>query len=81
MNKPLPSARLVSTNIHNDVSASHVRYTMMIMQWGQITDHDVIFTPVNKGTSFPHVNIINSLLILMILIEQIFISPTILEIN
>lgn len=45
----LPSARLVSTNIHNDVSASHVRYTMMIMQWGQLIDHDVIFTPVNKG--------------------------------
>ncbi|KAF2367927.1 hypothetical protein FHG87_001306 [Trinorchestia longiramus] len=47
--KPLPSARLISTNIHSDVSASHVRYTMMIMQWGQIIDHDIIFTPVNKG--------------------------------
>uniref|UniRef100_A0A6A7FZ72 Peroxidasin-like protein n=1 Tax=Hirondellea gigas TaxID=1518452 RepID=A0A6A7FZ72_9CRUS len=47
--KLLPSARLISTNIHNDVSASHVRYTMMMMQWGQLIDHDVIFTPVNKG--------------------------------
>ena len=47
--RPLPSARLVSTNIHNNASAPHVRYTLMIMQWGQFIDHDVIFTPVNKG--------------------------------
>ncbi|KAA0192579.1 Heme binding peroxidase-1 [Hyalella azteca] len=47
--KPLPTARLISTNIHSDVSAPHVRYTLMIMQWGQLIDHDLIFTPVNKG--------------------------------
>lgn len=50
--KPLASPRLISTNMHNDVSAPHVRYTLMVMQWGQFTDHDVIFTPVNKGTNF-----------------------------
>ncbi|XP_066966367.1 uncharacterized protein [Macrobrachium rosenbergii] len=47
--RPLPSPRLISTNIHNDVSAPHVRYTLMVMQWGQFIDHDIIFTPVNKG--------------------------------
>lgn len=46
---PLPSPRLISTNMHNDVSAPHVRYTLMVMQWGQFIDHDIIFTPVNKG--------------------------------
>ncbi|XP_042860058.1 uncharacterized protein LOC122245949 isoform X3 [Penaeus japonicus] len=47
--RALPSPRLISTNMHNDVSAPHVRYTLMVMQWGQFIDHDVIFTPVNKG--------------------------------
>ncbi|XP_063852971.1 uncharacterized protein LOC135095795 isoform X2 [Scylla paramamosain] len=47
--KPLPSPRLISTNMHNDVSAPHVRYTLMVMQWGQFIDHDIIFTPINKG--------------------------------
>jgi len=34
--KTLPSPRLVSVNIHNDVSAPHVRYSLMMMQWGQV---------------------------------------------
>ncbi|XP_063866938.1 heme peroxidase 2-like [Scylla paramamosain] len=46
--KPLPSPRLISANMH-DVSAPHVRYTLMVMQWGQFIDHDIIFTPINKG--------------------------------
>ncbi|XP_043224189.1 uncharacterized protein LOC122382646 isoform X1 [Amphibalanus amphitrite] len=46
---PLPSPRLISVNIHNDVSAPHVRYNLMVMQWGQFIDHDITFTPVNKG--------------------------------
>jgi len=45
----LPSPRLISVNIHNDVSAPHVRYNLMMMQWGQFIDHDITFTPVNKG--------------------------------
>lgn len=46
--KPLPSPRLVSVNIHNDVSAPHVRYSLMMMQWGQFVDHDLTHTPVNR---------------------------------
>jgi peroxidase len=36
--KTLPSPRLVSVNIHNDVSAPHVRYSLMMMQWGQVNE-------------------------------------------
>lgn len=49
---PLPSPRLVSVNIHNDVSAPHVRYSLMMMQWGQFVDHDLTHTPVNRLENF-----------------------------
>jgi hypothetical protein len=48
---PLPSPRLVSVNIHNDVSAPHVRYSLMLMQYAQFVDHDLTHTPVNRGFS------------------------------
>ncbi|CAH1398171.1 unnamed protein product [Nezara viridula] len=47
--KQLPSPRLISTNIHSDTSRPHTRYSLMVMQFAQITDHDLTFTPVNKG--------------------------------
>lgn len=47
--RQLPSARMVSANIHNDVSAPHSRYALMIMQYAQLLDHDLTFTPVNRG--------------------------------
>lgn len=46
---PLPSARLVSTMSHPDISHLHGRYTLMLMQFAQILDHDITFTPVHKG--------------------------------
>lgn len=45
----LPSPRLISTNVHSDTSRPHTRYSLMVMQFAQITDHDLTFTPVNKG--------------------------------
>ncbi|XP_073996346.1 uncharacterized protein [Rhodnius prolixus] len=45
----LPSPRIISTKIHSDTSRPHTRYSLMIMQFAQITDHDLTFTPVNKG--------------------------------
>lgn len=47
--RPLPSARMISANIHNDVSAPHTRYSLMVMQYAQMLDHDLTFTPVNRG--------------------------------
>lgn len=47
--QPLPSARLVSTNMHPDVSRPHVRYSLMFMQFAQLLDHDLTHTPVNKA--------------------------------
>ncbi|XP_059471181.1 uncharacterized protein LOC132194111 [Neocloeon triangulifer] len=46
---PLPSARLVSTSIHDDVSFPHTRYTLMFMQFAQLLDHDLTHTPVHTG--------------------------------
>ncbi|RXG68404.1 Chorion peroxidase [Armadillidium vulgare] len=45
----LPSPRRISTAIHNDISHPHPRYTLMVMQFGQFLDHDITFTPLNKG--------------------------------
>ncbi|XP_067144092.1 uncharacterized protein [Centruroides vittatus] len=45
----LPSPRYISTNVHYDISAPHLRYSLMLMQWGQFLDHDLTFTPMNEG--------------------------------
>ncbi|XP_023215778.1 uncharacterized protein LOC111618468 [Centruroides sculpturatus] len=47
--KILPSPRAVSTAIHYDISAPHVRYSLMVMQWGQFVDHDLTFTPMHEA--------------------------------
>ncbi|RZF47556.1 hypothetical protein LSTR_LSTR009092 [Laodelphax striatellus] len=59
LGKPLPSPRRVSTNIHTDISRPHTRYSLMVMQLAQITDHDLTFTPV--GYCFINEGILNCL--------------------
>ena len=52
----LPSAHAISQQffIHidkaRDVHASGMRYTHMLMQWGQFLDHDVTFTAESEGS-------------------------------
>ncbi|KAL4231588.1 heme binding [Mactra antiquata] len=49
---PLPSPRLISNTIHKALKSRDLRDvtdTMMVMQWGQLLDHDILDTPVMQG--------------------------------
>lgn len=46
---PLPSPRVVSTVIHPDISNLHSRYSLMMMQFAQLVDHDLTMTPIHSG--------------------------------
>ncbi|GFO22804.1 peroxidasin-like [Plakobranchus ocellatus] len=43
--RPLPSPRVVSRMVHPDVDRAS-QFTIMLMQWGQIMDHDMVSTPL-----------------------------------
>ncbi|XP_045167373.2 eosinophil peroxidase-like [Mercenaria mercenaria] len=48
---PLPSARVVSNELHKveGKSPRNDKLTMMVMQWGQFIDHEFVATPILKG--------------------------------
>ncbi|XP_076680501.1 uncharacterized protein LOC143375379 [Andrena cerasifolii] len=47
--RPLPSARLVTSVIHEDRDVPLASVTHMLMQWGQFVDHDVTATGQSRG--------------------------------
>jgi hypothetical protein len=55
--EPLPSAREISNIIHRegDVMEMDPVLSVMVMQWGQFLEHDILSVPVYRGRWILHV--------------------------
>ncbi|KAI6232119.1 hypothetical protein M3Y95_00453300 [Aphelenchoides besseyi] len=47
--RPLPSARTISIHVHNDDHNEDIHYSHMLMQFGQLLDHDLTHSPLSRG--------------------------------
>uniref|UniRef100_A0A0N5ABK1 Chorion peroxidase n=1 Tax=Syphacia muris TaxID=451379 RepID=A0A0N5ABK1_9BILA len=47
--RQLPSARAVSNAVHKEAPVFHVKYSHMLMQIGQLLDHDFAHSPISRG--------------------------------
>lgn len=54
----LPSPRLVSNIVFTQKDKNHEdrRLTLLVMSWGQFTEHDVVFTPADTCKSLSSIN-------------------------
>jgi hypothetical protein len=50
---PLPDARRISFTVAQDRDIPQHIQTVMLMQWGQFTDHDLTITAISKICNDP----------------------------
>ncbi|KAI6226424.1 Peroxidasin [Aphelenchoides fujianensis] len=46
---PLPSARTISIHVHDDNQHEDAHFSHMLMQFGQLLDHDFTHSPLSRG--------------------------------